>query len=517
MSEQPSKSFRIQQSLRPPEYRTPSPPTFAIEPLSPLPQPHPPTLPSFEPQTNKKRKTEHQEPPIKADDWPSESYVPTDRSQRAPPPSIPPINTSVQPQQAPNALDLFATIATSPSVRNGDFASSFREPSSATFAAQPPNTYSASSSKSRHPKRTRSELVRWKPDALIESRPATSHVPSNIWSSQLHPGPHASDELNGHGNGQRHDARTDLASYKNNVEPDNPLQAAELLLNLSRGRPHIQNAMESPTSQYQTLGGPPIGLQDINGHACHAPDGTSGLSSRKKTIAVEYGRLDASGGTSTTGLPFPLAQANSSTRSKQLQGTSASAQPAKPPEHRGWPKGKPRGPRAIQGAPKKQGRPATKKSEGSQADRPGPKFRGRRLQASKGDSKVVLASAFDLSDLRQKTRRKSFSGASSDTDIAPAAKVSRANSAPPKTDPLAIRKPTVKLKKSGLRASETCSACKLKRNSSNHYQDLWINCNGCKAWFHTTCAGFDSERRVKEVDKYYCQGCEPKFGTTTCE
>ncbi|KAF2649297.1 hypothetical protein K491DRAFT_208639 [Lophiostoma macrostomum CBS 122681] len=45
--------------------------------------------------------------------------------------------------------------------------------------------------------------------------------------------------------------------------------------------------------------------------------------------------------------------------------------------------------------------------------------------------------------------------------------------------------------------------------------EQWISCDGCKEWFHYSCAGFKSEREVREVDKFYCEACKPKFGDTT--
>lgn len=70
--------------------------------------------------------------------------------------------------------------------------------------------------------------------------------------------------------------------------------------------------------------------------------------------------------------------------------------------------------------------------------------------------------------------------------------------------------------KSG-RPAETCASCHLVRRTDNGFHDLWISCNGCKQWLHHNCAGFESERKVRDVDKFYCKACEPKHGTTTCK
>jgi len=62
---------------------------------------------------------------------------------------------------------------------------------------------------------------------------------------------------------------------------------------------------------------------------------------------------------------------------------------------------------------------------------------------------------------------------------------------------------------------DLCASCGHVRTSDLH--DFWILCNGCKSWFHHKCVGFKTEREVKDVDKFYCKGCEPRFGSTTCE
>lgn len=65
----------------------------------------------------------------------------------------------------------------------------------------------------------------------------------------------------------------------------------------------------------------------------------------------------------------------------------------------------------------------------------------------------------------------------------------------------------------------TCSACHFSRNSpcvdSENSSTSWISCDGCKCWFHFACAGFKSEREVRSVDKYRCRKCKHEHGPTT--
>lgn len=59
-----------------------------------------------------------------------------------------------------------------------------------------------------------------------------------------------------------------------------------------------------------------------------------------------------------------------------------------------------------------------------------------------------------------------------------------------------------------------CAGCDVSPNSfSGEFVD-WLQCNGCKQWFHLACAGFTT-KEVKKVDKFYCTSCQPKFGKTT--
>jgi F-box/leucine-rich repeat protein 10/11 len=67
--------------------------------------------------------------------------------------------------------------------------------------------------------------------------------------------------------------------------------------------------------------------------------------------------------------------------------------------------------------------------------------------------------------------------------------------------------------------STSCAACNLLQaiNSSDDKESstLWISCNGCKRWYHASCAGFKDKREAQDVDKYICADCEPIHGSTT--
>jgi F-box/leucine-rich repeat protein 10/11 len=64
----------------------------------------------------------------------------------------------------------------------------------------------------------------------------------------------------------------------------------------------------------------------------------------------------------------------------------------------------------------------------------------------------------------------------------------------------------------------SCGACHLVRipvETEEQDEDTWINCDGCKHWFHIVCAGFKNDREVRTVDKYICRSCRSVYGQTT--
>ncbi|OJJ43296.1 hypothetical protein ASPZODRAFT_19699 [Penicilliopsis zonata CBS 506.65] len=64
----------------------------------------------------------------------------------------------------------------------------------------------------------------------------------------------------------------------------------------------------------------------------------------------------------------------------------------------------------------------------------------------------------------------------------------------------------------------SCAACNLVRipvGSEEQGEVTWINCDGCKRWYHIVCAGFKNDREVRTVDKFICRGCRPLHGSTT--
>jgi F-box/leucine-rich repeat protein 10/11 len=171
---------------------------------------------------------------------------------------------------------------------------------------------------------------------------------------------------------------------------------------------------------------------------------------------------------------------------------------SEPTKQRGWPKGKPRA-----GASK-------------------PKVQKVGKRASKNAAKAAKArnvfAEAALEAQQPQQRRNSFAASIVDAlDQNPA--IARAQSVPAEV-PMVVRgvafaKPTRKQNK--VTPDTVCAGCNSSRESANPGGELdeWISCNGCEKWFHVDCAGFKKALEVRDVDKYFCIGCESKHGKTT--
>lgn len=200
----------------------------------------------------------------------------------------------------------------------------------------------------------------------------------------------------------------------------------------------------------------------------------------------------------STAPSVPVGQEPVELPSASLESQQVSEAPAARPR-RGWPKGKPRGPRNKNSAlPKprssaRRSRASTAKSVGDSTDSNAEEKRVRR----KSDSDISFVRS-DLPQLR--------SGES------------RASSVPPNLR-FKVWQPRPKAtsgRKLSKEVTETvCASCAQTRESNHGELDQWISCNGCKLWFHFDCAGFKNERDVRDVDKFFCKACEAQHGPTT--
>lgn len=201
----------------------------------------------------------------------------------------------------------------------------------------------------------------------------------------------------------------------------------------------------------------------------------------------------------------------------------------KPRKHQGWPKGKPRGPRSTPSAGKRKR--ATPKPKGassggisgapSQLESPQSLPADRLLATSAQPVPPLSPGDGPNPVLSSQARRHSFSNPSLTLlDHRTTSGYLRAQSLPlssteARSTPLhPFPRPA---KKAAVEQPDLiCAACKSSESEIKVGDgEQWIGCDGCKEWHHYACAGFSSEREVRDVNKFYCEPCRPKFGATT--
>ena len=206
------------------------------------------------------------------------------------------------------------------------------------------------------------------------------------------------------------------------------------------------------------------------------------------------------------------------------------AEDKKPKKPQGWPKGKARGSRVGAAGdkkrkvtPKVKPLPPTATSAPNQLQSP-LSLPAESLGASRSeDTRRTQDTVLSTHGFASQTRRHSFSNTLNSPISSPyrAPSSLRAQSVPLTNG---MMHPGAhhsfhslnKANKSRDVDDPICAGC----HSSDSVMSIgdgeqWISCDGCKCWFHYVCAGFNSEREVREIDKFYCGACKPKFGSTT--
>lgn len=160
--------------------------------------------------------------------------------------------------------------------------------------------------------------------------------------------------------------------------------------------------------------------------------------------------------------------------------------------YKGWPKGKPRGPRQAPYA-KRGTKTGSKKSQGDGGPGQGSASGSTGSPAPSGAdmSMEYLAEIEDgdslLAGLMQ-SQHQAASELDGDTKVTRAVEEPTVD-LPASTDsaqPARTRSPNKQTAKDN--SDDLCAACHNTRTSD--LQDFWISCNGCKSWFHHTCVGF---------------------------
>lgn len=197
---------------------------------------------------------------------------------------------------------------------------------------------------------------------------------------------------------------------------------------------------------------------------------------------------------------------------------------AKSKKPQGWPKGKPRGSRVgASNAKKKRPTPKPKLSASDATHEPAKQLHSpQSLPAERDDHAeaeliTVRAPFLPFDEPVPQVRRYSLS------DMSPAVipnepdlDNSRALSVPLNTAVLTAPSFPQPSTETAVEPVTICAGCGLSDSQTTIGDgEQWIRCDGCKGWHHYVCAGFQSEREVREVDKFYCERCQPQFGKTT--
>jgi F-box/leucine-rich repeat protein 10/11 len=404
--------------------------------------------------------------------------------------------------------------ATSPAT--APYPTSERAPKHA-FASDAAYSYSE-----RPAKRARSEYQTSPPHGQHQSRPATSHIPGYAYNVEQ-----AMDS------GLRMYQESRASAPQQAPGGDKMLSDAELLLFFSNVSAHTAQTPPSTAKRWSVSQPSPIELPSQQTQQTDEPYvGTAQPSSPRQHVPISP---DVKHHPEPPAHPLDVTEVapESQTRTPPEEATSVTEQavmqeaaPA-PKKHQGWPKGKPRGPRSTPSTGKRKR--STPKPKGAPADTSTAPDQLQSPQSLPADHPAAMAldrsngapQGVELHEASPRNRRHSFSTsfAHSASDEATTASF-RAQSVPlgavlPITAPidpsrLPLNKPTTE------QPDLICASCKSSDSAVKVGDgEQWIGCDGCKEWYHYACAGFSSEREVRDVNKFYCGPCRPKFGETT--
>jgi F-box/leucine-rich repeat protein 10/11 len=383
---------------------------------------------------------------------------------------------------------------------------------------------------------------------LHHDRPATSHNPG--WSYNVE---HMADT------GMRIFSDDSPAATKQEHNPDKRLSDAQLLLDFFQVSAHT--AQTPPSTAKRLSVSHPVGPVPFaphpaqpsphlahhthhTHHSHHAPTSPYAVASQHPTHHAHRPRPPADGAhvpespslPTDIALPAPAVQTRTPPEDSAIvqppppMSNTAAAEETKPKKHQGWPKGKPRGPRSTpstsrrkKATPKpKTAPPTSSKPTADQLQSPQSLLADQNGVPAAADASTSSSShATPSHDLPAGPRRHSFSNSFlvlPATDLR--SEAARAQSVPLQASlltPTPTSKPAQRAKAQPIPEPELiCASCKSSDSEIKVGDgEQWIGCDGCKEWYHYACAGFNSEREVRDVNKFYCEPCRPKFGQTT--
>jgi F-box/leucine-rich repeat protein 10/11 len=383
----------------------------------------------------------------------------------------------------------------------------------------------------RPAKRARSEVYGSPQYGQSQARPATSHIPG--WSYSVE---HLND-----GGGRMHQI---------DAVPDERLAEAELLLDFFKTSTRTAQSPPSTAkrltiSQSAPAEQPSQALQQAqqiqqiqhkqvleNPFLAPPPPPPSDHYSQSTQAPIDLKHpLEAPSNIAQT---TSAAQTHTPPEEAAVVVTQPEMQDAVPPEEpkakkgQGLPKGKARASRSTPsaGSKRKKSTPKPKNASSTSASGAADQLQSPlslpadQSAAISTDSSIPTAPRAEPAQTSpSQARRHSFStSALAIPDDQPPSPYSRAKSLPLGAQTIAPA-PASTIAQSAPAPVEPeliCAHCKSSESPTKIGDgEQWIGCDGCKEWYHYPCAGFNSEREVREVNKFYCEPCRPKFGETT--
>ncbi|KAL6704133.1 JmjC domain-containing histone demethylation protein 1 [Coniothyrium glycines] len=378
----------------------------------------------------------------------------------------------------------------------------------------------------RPAKRARSEFHGSPHHAQAHSRPATSHIPG--WSYNV-------EQMVDNGIRMYQDGRPSFHHQGGNG--DDRISDAQLLLDFFNTSIHTAQTPPSTAKRWsmshaelsaqrtqqarEPLSPHAVAIPSVAPSAQHAQAPTVvHLPSEPPFLPSAIAKTKPTAQTHTP--PEEVSQATVDT----VMHNATPVEDAKPKKHQGWPKGKPRGPRgAPSGTKRKRSTPKPKAAPSGNTVGSAEQLQSP-LSLSAEQSLAMAATERALPHVSYNARHafgpEKRRCSLSDVSLPPrnhqaAHPVSRARSLPLDNVLHAFAPPPKPARKAAIEQPDLiCAACKSSESEIKVGDgEQWIGCDGCKEWYHYACAGFNSEREVRDVNKFYCEPCRPKFGETT--
>ncbi|KAF1940706.1 hypothetical protein EJ02DRAFT_405948 [Clathrospora elynae] len=390
------------------------------------------------------------------------------------------------------------------------------------FARDPPHSYH------RPSKRARSEFYASPQYGPTQSRPATSHIPGWSYNVEHMVDMHQEDRppapQQGDPNNLISDAQLLLDFFKVSTQTAQTPPSTAKRWSVSHSAPAEQPPKQTPQiQQTQEPTGPYVAPLPPSVHEFQHTQAPVAVKHPMEPLFPALDVDQAEQAESAAQTHTPPNEASGAVPQPAMQAPVPAEEP-KPKKHQGWPKGKPRGPRGTPATNKrKRSTPKPKNASSASASGAPDQLQSPQSLPTEQPAGVPVESSISSIQLAEpalntasQARRHSFSTSTlplPNENLYLRARSLPLGSQPVEPAPVAVRpQPT----NPPIEQDLICAACKSSESEIKVGDgEQWIGCDGCKEWYHYPCAGFNSEREVREVNKFYCEPCRPKFGETT--